>query len=145
MVRVFMSVAFLIAVLLAGTAAPANARASGCEVVVISVTANDVQEDDEGFDDIWVKVAGSWFPTYLRSIRIDEGRTLTNSELNNPKATKPSVTVSIYEDDPFPQGNDFLGSFSEDCSDGGTGPGGAVQTIGSGGVGYTVSYFARRV
>nr|BFE78388.1 hypothetical protein GCM10020093_009890 [Planobispora longispora] len=109
------------------------------------MTAGDIQEDAAGFDEIWVKVAGSWFPTYLRSIRVNEGQTLTNSDLNNPRATKASVTVSIHEDDPWPKANDVLGSFTEDCSDGGTGPGGAVQTVGSGGVSYTVSYFARPV
>ncbi len=122
-----------------------DTRSADCEVVIISVTANNIQEDGAGHDDIWVKVANSWFPHYLRSIQINQGQTLLNSDLNNPKAAEPSVTVSIYEDDTWPNPNDLLGSFTESCAGGGTGPGGNVQTIGTSGVSYSISYFSHLV
>lgn len=144
--RVFLSAVLALAVMVVTTAAPASARAFQCKVVIVSVTANDIQEDGAGHDDIWVKVANSWFPTYLRSTPINEGQTLLASQLNNPQATKPSVTVSIVEDDTWPNPNDTLGSFTEDCVDVEPPPGGGdFVTIGSNGVSYTINYFGFRV
>jgi hypothetical protein len=65
----------------------------------------------DGQDEIWVRVGGSWFPSYLSSTTFTEGQTRTHDELSQPKATKAGdfVKIEIHEDDPWPQANDFLG------------------------------------
>jgi hypothetical protein len=149
--RFLVTAAALTGGLVAGLAVPAHAQSlalrRACEVVVVAVTAADIQEESDGQDEIWVRVGGSWFPSYLSSTTFTEGQIRTHDELNQPKATKVGdfVKLEIHEDDPWPQANDFLGEEDVSCADGGTGPGGDVAIIGGSGVSYVVSYFSQQV
>ncbi|WP_141704017.1 hypothetical protein [Planobispora rosea] len=85
---------------------PASAAADACRFVPDSLTAVDLQEDAEEQDEVFLKVGGDWWPSYLTSATFALGQTRGIGTVSEEFTDR--IRLELWEDDTWPNGNDLI-------------------------------------